>query len=63
VYPYIIQTDHGLNGYRYHPIVFSINIGNISHDIRYYRAHIVSDISKPDMILLICFGNGQYLKS
>ena len=41
----------------------AINIGNIGADMRwYYKVNIISDISKPDMILLLFIGISRYLK-
>jgi len=54
---------HHLNSqyHYYEPIVFSINISKIpatSDNSQYYRVNIVSDTSKPDIILLIHTGIG-----
>jgi len=46
--------------------ILAFNIGhirNIGLDIgRYYRVNIISDTSKPDLMLLICIVFGWYLK-
>ena len=60
--------------YPYQPMIFIINIININRNISpiinigpdinsHYRVNIMSGTSKPDTLLPIYIGIGQYLKS